>query len=297
MRIGGTARVREWGASTDSPVTLTMNPLARIAAALLAALAFSAPASATTYSTDYTDLWWNAGESGWGVNLIQQGNVLFATLFVYGPTGSPTWFSASDVEPAPAGSQSSFSGTLYQTTGPYFGLGTFNPGAVGTNPVGTVTFTFDSATTGTMQYTVNGNLYTKSITRLTWRANDLSGNYIGGLTAQATSCNGVNNGPVLIFYELHAQQTGSQATLTVNFYDSSNYPATCTFTGLYTQSGQLGSLSGSWGCSFTSGAASTSGNYTITEIVAHATGFNGKFSGTDNHCSYSGYFGGVRDVL
>jgi hypothetical protein len=276
---------------------MTLRSPLRLAAALLATLAFAAPAAATTYSTDYTDLWFNAAEQGWGVNIIQQGNVFFATLFVYDVNGKPAWFVASDVEPSPAGSQTSFTGALYQTSGPYFALGTFNPGAVGANTVGVITFTFTSATTGTMQYTVNGSLVTKSITRQTWRANDLTGNYIGGLTAQATGCSGVSNGPALIFDELHVQQSDTQATLTVNFFDAQGRAAACTFTGLYTQAGQLGALSGSWGCSFSSGAASTSGNYAITEIAAHTTGFSGKFSGADNHCSYSGYFGGVRDVL
>lgn len=269
----------------------------RLAAAFLAALAFAAPASATTYSTDYTDLWFNAGESGWGVNLIQQGDIIFATLFVYGSTGSPAWFVAYDVEPSPAGSQATFTGTLYQTSGPYFGLGTFNPGAVGVASVGVITFVFTSPISGTMQYSVNGNLYTKAITRQPTGTNNLTGNYIGGLTAQGTSCgSGVANGPVLVYDVLQVQQTGTQATLMVVFYDAGGYRDVCTFTGLYTQTGQLGALSGSWGCTFSSGAAPTSGTYSITEIAAHTTGFNGKFSGADNHCSYSGYFGGVRDV-
>ena len=51
------------------------------AAAFLAALAVL-PAQATTYSTDYTDLWYNPNESGWGLNLIQQYQTMFGTLFV-----------------------------------------------------------------------------------------------------------------------------------------------------------------------------------------------------------------------
>lgn len=274
-----------------------MTSFLRLAAAILATLAIALPASATTYSTDYTDLWYNAGESGWGVNVMQQDSVIFATLFVYGTGGNPAWFVASDLEPASAGSQSTFTGTLYQTSGPYFGAGTFNPGAVGVIPVGTMTFTFVTPNSASLQYTVNGTLVTKSITRQTWRTNNLTGNYIGGLTAQATNCNGVANGPVLIFYELHVQQNDTQATLTVNFSDAGGKPATCTFTGLYQQSGQLGSLGGSWGCSFTSGSPSTTGSYAMSEIAGSANGFNAKFTGSDNLCTYDGFFGGVRDVL
>src|SRR5215831_3630119 len=32
---------------------------------------------------NFSDLWWNPAESGWGVNLQQQGNILFATWFTY----------------------------------------------------------------------------------------------------------------------------------------------------------------------------------------------------------------------
>ena len=272
-----------------------LRSLLRPAAVLLATLAFATPAAATTYSTDYTDLWFNTGEQGWGVNVIQQGNTLFATLFVYGASGNPTWFVASDVEPSPAGSQTSFTGVLYQASGPFFGLGSFNPGAVGRQAVGAITFTFGSATTGTMQYTVNGNLFTKTITRQTWRYNDLTGNYVGGFTAQASNCgNGVTNGAVLVFDSLQVQQSGAQATLSLSYYNGAGAAVQCTFSGLYSQSGQLGSVAGDWGCAFSDNTPTTSGTYSITEIAASANGFNGKFSAVDNYCTYDGRFSGVR---
>ena len=35
---------------------------------------------------DYSDLWWNPSESGWGFNIIQHGTgVLFCVMFTYGP--------------------------------------------------------------------------------------------------------------------------------------------------------------------------------------------------------------------
>jgi len=50
--------------------------------AFFATLAISFHAAATTYSTDYTDLWWGGtSESGWGINLIQQGEVIFDSGF------------------------------------------------------------------------------------------------------------------------------------------------------------------------------------------------------------------------
>jgi hypothetical protein len=48
---------------------------------------------------DYSDLWWNSQESGWGMNIVQQGSIVFVTLFVYGPDGKPTWYVAPDAQP------------------------------------------------------------------------------------------------------------------------------------------------------------------------------------------------------
>ncbi len=39
-------------------------------------------------ATNYQDLWWNAAEGGWGVNVTHQDNTLFATLFTYDETGA-----------------------------------------------------------------------------------------------------------------------------------------------------------------------------------------------------------------
>src|SRR5829696_5796423 len=79
-------------------------------AAFLAAFGFSLPASATTFSVDYTDLWLVPSEAGWGLNLIHQGDTLFASLFVYGADKSPRWYFASSL----TGSASAFSGQLFR---------------------------------------------------------------------------------------------------------------------------------------------------------------------------------------
>ena len=92
-------------------------------AALLTCLAASLPAAATTYSVDFTDMWYNANESGWGVNVIQQSDIIFATLFVYGADNTPRWYVTGSGLQGSGGS--TFSGSLYSTTGPYFG-GAFN---------------------------------------------------------------------------------------------------------------------------------------------------------------------------
>jgi hypothetical protein len=46
-------------------------------------------------ATDLTDLWWNPSESGWGMNIAHQSNVLFLTFVLYGADGNAGWFTAT----------------------------------------------------------------------------------------------------------------------------------------------------------------------------------------------------------
>ena len=278
------------------------------AAAFLAALAVL-PAQATTYSTDYTDLWYNPNESGWGLNLIQQYQTMFGTLFVYDATTAPHWYVASDLEPSSNGSTTSWQGTLYTTTGPYFGATSFNPASVTNTVVGTMTINFTSDTTATLLYSINGAVVSKNVIRQTFRGNVLTGNYLGGLTAQGTNCHGsfngvtITNGPILIFDVLTATHTNtqsspSQVSFRVDFQpDANNNPqSSCTFSGSYTQSGKLGSIaSGSWNC-VVKGQNANQGSFTMSQIEASTNGFNGKFQGSDQFCTYNGYFGGLHDI-
>ena len=55
--------------------------------ALVAACALGLAHAATPFSVDASDLWYNPAESGWGVNLAQQGDTAFLTLYVYGSDG------------------------------------------------------------------------------------------------------------------------------------------------------------------------------------------------------------------
>jgi len=110
-------------------------------------------------------LWWRApanSESGWGVNLTHQGEILFGTWFTYDSDGRGMWL----VMPSGAkGSGNSWSGALYRTTGPAFNAMPFNPSGVGVTEVGTANFTFTDASNGTFAYMVNGISQSKPITR------------------------------------------------------------------------------------------------------------------------------------
>lgn len=265
---------------------MTLN-LRRYAAAFLAAVGFAMPASATTFGTDYTDLWFNPAEQGWGVNVIQQYETVFATLFVYGADNSARWYVASDLR----GGQNSFSGALYQTTGPAFSAAWTGNAVV--TPVGSMTLSFNSFNTGTLSYVVNGVTVNKTIQRQTFRNNNIAGNYIGGMTATSTSCaSSADNGFALITGLLTVQHGTGNPTMRVDFRTNSGVAAQCNFTGTYAAAGRLGTITGNFTCSLGS-----VGTFTMTEVDASKNGLTATFSGRDQFCTYNGYFGGPRDVI
>lgn len=68
--------------------------------------------------TSRSGMWSNPAESGWGIGLFQQGNKLFATLFIHGQDGQPRWYvvnaKAPDFELTP---DRFFEGEVYETRG------------------------------------------------------------------------------------------------------------------------------------------------------------------------------------
>lgn len=121
-------------------------------------------ATLATATPNVQGLWWKSpasSESGWGVNLTQQGDILFATWFTYDADGRGLWL----VAPALVRTGSGYSGALYRTTGPAFSANPWNGGAVVATEVGTATLAFADADTGTFTYTYAGVTQSKPITR------------------------------------------------------------------------------------------------------------------------------------
>src|SRR5258705_1327553 len=148
----------------------------------LFALSLSIPLhafAASSFMPDASDLWWNSNESGWGVNIIQQANVLFATFFVYGSDARPRWFVAPDTRcpGTPTDMQMVCAGALYETTGPLVTSGTFNASAVTRRQVGTFTFLYSRQNSGIVSYTVDGLVTSKDVRRQTWAAVDITGEF------------------------------------------------------------------------------------------------------------------------
>jgi hypothetical protein len=153
-----------------------MRALARFLSFLVAITASAGGYPATASINDVTDLWFDPDESGWGVNLIQQGNIAFATFFVYDLSGKAHWFVASNLTAAPATGKAPvvFAGPLFETTGPVFSAPVFNPANVNVREVGRATFEFTPPNAGRLTYSVDGVTVNKQVERQTWASNDLS---------------------------------------------------------------------------------------------------------------------------
>jgi hypothetical protein len=255
---------------------------------LLAALAtcIATATQANTVTTDFTDLWWIPSESGWGANIIQQQDIIFATLFVYGQNNAPIWYVASAAQyQGMINGQFTFTGALYQTTGPYFGAGSFNPAQVTNRQVGSFTFRTGSANAATITYTVDGVSVTKNVERQTFRTQNFAGSYRGAVVGSFAGCSS-GNGP----YESPAILTVTQNNTQITIHEAGNNNFTCTYTGTYTPSGNAGFASGGGNCS--DGIAQT---WSASEMRVGLDFFAAAFtSRIGTSCVFTGRIGGIR---
>ncbi len=115
---------------------------------------------------NYQDLWWRSqppgAESGWGLNITHQGEILFVTWFTYGADGRGMWLVMTD---ARRSGGETYTGTLYRTRGNAFNSAPWNADTVALTQVGTGTLAFSDPTNATFTYTVDGVTQTKPITR------------------------------------------------------------------------------------------------------------------------------------
>jgi len=64
-------------------------------------------------AADYKDIWWNASQSGMGLNLSQVGNTVFGAWYFYADNGQPTFLTFSgEIQ------NNRLSGALFRNTGP-----------------------------------------------------------------------------------------------------------------------------------------------------------------------------------
>jgi len=258
---------------------------------ILAAIAASVStlAGAVTVTTDFSDMWWIPSESGWGANMIQQGDTIFVTLFVYDSSNKAVWY----VGPATTyggtinGAQH-FTGPLYSVTGPYFGASTFDPGSVGVTQVGNVSFDAPASATGTLAYSVNGVNVTKNVQRQTWRNDTLAGTYRGASIGTYTRCPGTTT----IDFPNTLTITQVASSVIINEFGTGfgGTAYSCRYTGTYTQSGKLGTITGTETCS--DGSLQS---FTASNIQVSADSVSMAIVSDVSVCHFSGRIGGMRE--
>ena len=246
-------------------------------AALCFALATSAQAS--TNSSEISDLWYAPGEDGWGVNIVLQNNVGFATFYVYDTNRNPVWFTAV----LSFSSGYVWSGNLYADRGPWFG-GAYDPATVAERQAGTASFTLQYLDQAILTYTIDGVTVNKSMKRLTFVGENYSGTYAGGYSVRLSGCTPSSaNGIEEIAGYLAVTQTGTAFNISATATG-----LTCTFNGTYLQYGKLGQVDGTYSCS-----NGTSGPFQLVEMTPTISGFTARVSGHNQFCQWSGYMGGI----
>jgi hypothetical protein len=237
-------------------------------ALLLAASGAAMPAWASSYSIDQSDIWWNATESGWGIQFVQRGRTIFATMFVYDQNGNPTWYVAA-LAGSKVDGQLIFTGDLYASKGPWFGASTFDPNTVVGGKVGTMTWqrTIGVAGPGSLSYSVNGVNVAKSLTRQFIASDNYSGPYFAAVHIEQTGCtetgrNGITNGSS----RLVVTQNGNAISLALTDIG-------CSLTGTYSQSGQFGNATGTFACTDGDKGSFTLSNMNVTPnaMIAQVT--------------------------
>jgi len=123
--------------------------------------------SAAALAPNYQGMWAvpNLAEAGWGINFTHQGDVIFASWFIYDANGASFWVSATLVK-AVAGT---YTGALDATTGPAFSSVPFDSSRLTHDNIGTATVTFADGNNGTFTYTLNGVSRAKALTRFVFR--------------------------------------------------------------------------------------------------------------------------------
>jgi len=273
------------------------------AAIVTAAAIMMAGAHAAPMTPDPTGMWYDPNQPGWGLSLTQQGDAIFAALFVYDAGHNPQWFVASNV--ADTGQFMNqlvgevYSGTLYRTTGPTYTQPS-DTTPLSATAVGTIQVAYVQPSNNLyVTYSVNGTTVTKTLQAQTWGSNAplLPGSYSGAiLIGSTTSCQAP--APLQKVASFTVSQGATPGTLNVTW--GSGIDVGCMMSGTYAQQGQFGTLTGPVMCGPIPNLIANVGTFTITQMTIAPTGFSGYLNYTSpmvngSSCSVGGSIGGVKN--
>jgi len=249
-----------------------MNRLRKIAAACFASAAMLHPpaeASDAAHPTNFSDVWWNANESGWASYLAHHGDTVGFGLFVFDAAGKPFYVTGGLrlVARTNPGYFPIFTGTLIAATGPSY-AGPFDPNQVTRRVVGAATFEPTSENSARLHYSIDGVAVTKTVSRMTMEAQNIGGWYrhVQRLDFQVgtpeVAPRSYDSGQLWVDHQ--------GASVTMRFEGEKSR---CNYQGEYSQNGRYGEIVGVYGCE-----GGTSGSFRMTEMERSAGGLSGKFS-------------------
>ena len=259
--------------------------LKRFALALLLMLfAFNARA------TNYTDVYYDILEPGWGAFLIQSDTFQFIAFFIYGQDGKPIWYTAQLTDDGTG----NYTGTLYAITGTYYA----NPWQGYTiNPAGTASFTPSDLYHATLTYTVNGvGTITKAMQRQTLTAEKMSANYSGSMAGSISGCtNPAADDPMFRGrYGLAVTQNADTSiSLMFTFVDAAHAGIVCTAAGPINHFGRLYQVAGGTLTCTGPGQDGMPRPLTIEALHPTGQGIEGVITGIGGGCAATLHFAAV----
>ena len=248
---------------------------------IIAAIALAAAPCA--HASTYTDLWNDASDPGWGVNVVHQLETAFVTLFVYGADGKPTWLVASDARVigyTNPGGFPVFTGALYRTQGPL-------PG-VQVQPVGRLDLEVLAKDRMRVTYVVDGRETVREVRRYTFQQPmDLASYTAQFILRQSRGNQAYGTLYVQADMLLHLNSETGQLFLRAD----DQLGRRCEYRGPYGVTGKLVSASGSYAC--TSGDA-PAGTFELTDLELNDIGFTARLRTASADHSQLGKVAGVR---
>jgi carboxyl-terminal processing protease len=135
-----------------------------LVASFAASFFTSTSVSAQTFPINYTDIWWNAAESGWGLQITQHNNEIFAVWYTYDEQGSQLFIVLSGCN-LQAFNGTVCRGNLFRGTGSPFSQPVYNRALNTATNIGEATLTFSGRDNATFAYRIGGTAITKQMTR------------------------------------------------------------------------------------------------------------------------------------
>ncbi len=144
-------------------------PAAAAAAVALCVIALALPQPANTQTAAVSNLstiWWVPTESGWGLNLNEQGGRIFGAWFTYADDGRALWLYVPEFKKQANGS---WLGAIYRTTGTAFDK-ISGPAAATNAEVGTATLVPNADGSLQFRYTLGTVVQEKRVERFAFSA-------------------------------------------------------------------------------------------------------------------------------